>query len=72
MPMLGLGLEGPNAAGRMSQSWIRPQSANGVGMPKTLYYTATHSSLNEQVRSSVDEKKTPMRMRARARGHAHA
>ena len=50
MPMLGLGLEGPNAAGRMSQSWIRPQSANGVGMPKTLYYTATHSSLNEQVR----------------------
>ena len=41
----------------MSSSWIRPQSAAAVGMPvkvglpKKLYHTASHSSLNEQARA---------------------
>ena len=47
---LAMGLE-DHAASRMSTSWIRPQSANPIGLPGgRLYPSASHSSLNQQVK----------------------
>ena len=68
-------LPGVAMAGVMSTSWVRPTEAPSIGMPSTLYYTGSHSSLGVQVRRvarllslfpATDPGKSLLASRARA------
>ena len=44
-------LHGASSSSALLTSWTRPSSAHNLGVPKTLYYTASQSSFALQLKS---------------------